>query len=145
MALLAFAIYCVRVNGRGQGPAKVCAGLHECVAHTDDFVPTYFLMAHLGVSIVTDGTILPFILRRMSQNKTERSNCHFAFRASSDGKPQIIVELYHQTISALDGAVAGFDLLGGTTTEQAKKLVALLNENVLDIFVTLKQHEATQT
>jgi len=78
----------------------------------------------------------------MSQDKTERSNCHFAFRKSTDGKPQIIVEPYHQTISALTGTVLGFDLLGGTTEEQAKKIAAIMNENVLNVFVTLKQHEA---
>jgi hypothetical protein len=79
----------------------------------------------------------------MSQEKTERSNCHFAFKASKDGKPQIIVEPYHQTISALRDTVLGFDRLGGTTQEQANKVVAILNENVLDVFVTLRQHEAT--
>jgi hypothetical protein len=35
------------------------------------------------------------------------------------------VERYHQTISALNNTVLGFDLLGGTTPEQAKKAVAL--------------------
>jgi hypothetical protein len=34
--------------------------------------------------------------------------------------------------------VLGFDLLGGTTLEQAKKIVSLLNENILDVFVTVK-------
>jgi len=73
----------------------------------------------------------------MSEEKTERSNCHFVLRDSKDGKPQIIIERYHQTIS-LSNAVLGFNLLGGTTQEQAKKIVAVLNENVLDVFVTVK-------
>jgi hypothetical protein len=55
-----------------------------------------------------------------------------------DGKPQIIVEHYHQTILALSGFVLGFHLLGGTIEEQAKKIVAVLNESVLDVFVTTK-------
>lgn len=75
----------------------------------------------------------------MSPDRAERSNCHFSFRASNNGKPQIIIEPYHQTISALNGSVFGFELLGGTTPEQAKKVVALLNDSVLDVFVTLKQ------
>jgi hypothetical protein len=78
------------------------------------------------------------ILPRMTQEKTERSNCQFVVKQSSDGKPQIVVERYHQTISSLSNAVLGFGLLGGTTAEQAKKLVALLNESVLDLFVTSK-------
>ena len=79
------------------------------------------------------------ILHRMTQEKTERSNCRFVIRDPKDGKPQILVERYHQTIAVLSSAVLGFDLLGGTTLEQAKKVVAILNENVLDVFVTLKQ------
>jgi hypothetical protein len=80
------------------------------------------------------------ILRRMTQEKTERANCHFVIKQNLDGKPQIIVERYHQTISVLNNTVLGFDLLGGTTLEQAKKAVAFLNENVLNVFVTRKQH-----
>jgi hypothetical protein len=76
----------------------------------------------------------------MSQERTERSNCRFVTRDTKDGKPQIVVERYHQTISVLSNAVLGFELLGGTTLEQAKKVVAVLNENVLDVFVTVKQN-----
>ena len=54
------------------------------------------------------------------------------------------MEPYHRTISALCDAVLGFGLLGGMTSEQAKKLVEVLNENVLDVFVTMKQNEPTQ-
>ena len=68
-----------------------------------------------------------------------RSNCRFAITETKNGKPQIIVERYHQTISVLSNNVLGFDLLGGTTLEQAKKIVSLLNENILDVFVTQKQ------
>ena len=80
-------------------------------------------------------------LRRMTQDKTERVNCHFVIKQAPDGKPQI-VERYHQTISALNNTVLGFDLLGGATLEQAKKAVAFLNENVLKVFVTQKQNGA---
>lgn len=51
----------------------------------------------------------------------------------------MVVERYHQTIAVLNNTVLGFDLLGGTTLEQAKQAVAFLNENVLDVFVTIKQ------
>ena len=78
----------------------------------------------------------------MSEEKTERANCHFVTKQTADGKPQVVVERYHQTISVLSNAVLGFDLLGGTTLEQAKKMVSVLNENVLDVFVTQKQNGA---
>lgn len=71
--------------------------------------------------------------------KTERANCHFVVRQTKDGNPQILVERYHQSICILDEVVLGFDLLGGTTQEQAKKVVALLNENVLNVFVSVKE------
>lgn len=71
----------------------------------------------------------------MTEEKTERANGHFMIKQTPDGKPPIIVERYHQTISAFNNTVLGFDLLGGTPLEQAKKAVALLNENVLNVFV----------
>lgn len=79
----------------------------------------------------------------MTQEKTERSNCRFVVKDGKDGKPQILLERYHQTIAVLGNAVLGFDLLGGTTLEQAKKIVAVLNDNVLDVFLTAKQTGAT--
>ena len=78
----------------------------------------------------------------MTQEKTERANCHFVIKQNPDSKPQTIVERYHQTISVLNNTVLGFDLLGGTTLEQAKKAVAFLNENVLKVFVTVKRNGA---
>ena len=78
----------------------------------------------------------------MTDEKTERANCRFVIKQTSDGKPQIIVERYHQSISVLNNTVSGFDLLGGTTLEQAKKIVSVLNENVLNMFVTFKQSGA---
>jgi len=71
----------------------------------------------------------------MTQEKTERSNCRFSITETKNGKPLIIVELYHQTISVLSCAVLGFDLLGGTALVRAEKAVAFLNENVLNLFV----------
>lgn len=44
--------------------------------------------------------------------------------------------------SNAEGSDLGFDLLGGTRTEEAKKLVEVLNEQVLDIFVTTKEEAA---
>ncbi|MFZ1918814.1 MAG: hypothetical protein WAU58_14665 [Terriglobales bacterium] len=72
----------------------------------------------------------------MAEQKTERSNCRFTVQQDTDGKPLLVVQLYHDTIPALKGVMLGFDLLGGTQVETAKKFAAMLNEHVLDMFVT---------
>jgi len=76
-------------------------------------------------------------MRDMADKKTERSNCRFTVQQASDGKHFLVVQLYQDTISALKGASFGFDLLGGTRVEDAKKLAETLNEHVLDLFVTI--------
>jgi len=68
--------------------------------------------------------------------KTERSNCRFTVQPASDGKPMLVVELFQDTIPVLRQSLLGFDLLGGTRFEDGKKLAEMLNEHVLDIFVT---------
>jgi hypothetical protein len=73
----------------------------------------------------------------MSTTKTDRSNCRFLVQQNSDGKPVVMVQLLHQTIPALRDTTMGFGLLGGIRSEDAKKLVDLLNEYVLDIFTTV--------
>lgn len=79
---------------------------------------------------------LPAILRSMSNPRTERSNCRFAVRESAERKAVVIVELLHETIPMLKGTTIGFGLLGGTTPTQAQKIADLLNEYVLELFVT---------
>jgi hypothetical protein len=73
----------------------------------------------------------------MSDPKTERSSCRFAVRQSADGKAVVIVELLHETIPSLKGTTIGFGLLGGTSLNQVKKIADLLNEYVLELFVTM--------
>jgi hypothetical protein len=67
--------------------------------------------------------------------KTDRSNCHFAVQKASDGKPVLVVQLYQDSIPTLKGTTLGFDLLGGIGVEQAKKVAEMLNEHVLDLFL----------
>jgi hypothetical protein len=74
-------------------------------------------------------------LTTMGEAKTERSNCRFTVQTNS-GKPVIVLQLYQRTISLLRNTVVGFDLLGGTRAEEAKKLAEMLNERVLDVYVT---------
>jgi hypothetical protein len=78
----------------------------------------------------------------MPETRTDRSNCQFVVQQATDGKPVVMVQLSHETIPALKSAVVGFDLLGGTGFEQAKKLADLLNEYVLNVFVTVTDKRA---
>jgi hypothetical protein len=65
---------------------------------------------------------------------TERSNCRFTIRKSGNEQPQLVAELFQQ-VSSLKHAKLGFELLNGTSVEQAKKIAAFLNEHVLNVFV----------
>jgi hypothetical protein len=79
----------------------------------------------------------------MSQTITDRSNCQFVVQQAPDGKVMVLVQLLRQTIPSLRNSVVGFDLLGGTRMEQAKKVADLLNEYVLGVFVTATEKDAT--
>jgi hypothetical protein len=78
----------------------------------------------------------------MSPLKTDRSNCQFLVQQAPDDKAVIVVQLLHETIPALKNAVVGFDLLGGIRVEQARQLVDLRNEYVLNVFVTVTEKGA---
>jgi len=72
----------------------------------------------------------------MAEKKTERSNCRFRVERASDGKPILVVELFQDTIPMLRQVLIGFELLGGMRIEDGKKLAEMLNEHVLELFVT---------
>ena len=78
----------------------------------------------------------------MSSTKTDRSNCQFLVQQTPDHKAVVVVQLLHETIPALKNAVVGFDVLGGIRIEQARQLVDLLNEYVLNVFVTVTEKGA---
>jgi hypothetical protein len=73
----------------------------------------------------------------MTENRVERGTCRFVAEKGEQGKPVIRVELFHGTVSLLRHASLSFNLLGGMSLEQARKLAENLNENVLDISVTV--------
>ena len=73
----------------------------------------------------------------MTDARTERGTCRFVAETGEGGKPVIRVELFHGTVSVLKNAMLSFNLLGGMSLEQARKIAESLNENVLDVSVTL--------
>ena len=71
----------------------------------------------------------------MATTRIERAGVGFGIGRQGG---RIIVEVlpHHDTISALRGVQVGFELLNGITLEQAKKVVDVLNENVIGVLVT---------
>jgi hypothetical protein len=70
--------------------------------------------------------------------RKERSGSRFVAR-TDEGKTVIELELFHDTVPALNPLSVGFELLGGTTLEQAKKLVDAMNERIVGIVVVPKE------
>ena len=69
---------------------------------------------------------------RMPDTRIERGTCRFVANKDEGGRPTITLQFFHGTVSVLNHAALSFNLLGGLTLEQAKKLADSLNENVLD-------------
>jgi hypothetical protein len=72
----------------------------------------------------------------MAEKQTDRSNCRFTVQQGSEGRVLLVVQLYQDTIPLLKDVSLGFDLLGGMRVEEARKVAEVLNEHVLDIFIT---------
>ena len=50
----------------------------------------------------------------------------------------IRLELFHDTVSSLKGVKVGFEVLSGTTLDQARTLVDDINERIVGVIVTPK-------
>ena len=71
----------------------------------------------------------------MATTKIERAGVGFGI--GRQGGPIIIeVRPHHDTISVLRGVQVGFELLNGISLDQAKKILDVLNENVIGMLVT---------
>jgi hypothetical protein len=70
--------------------------------------------------------------------RKERSGSRFVAR-TDESTTVIELELFHDTVPALKSLSVGFELLGGTTLEQAKKLVDTMNERIVGIVVVPKE------
>jgi hypothetical protein len=83
----------------------------------------------------------------MSTNKIEKASVSFVTGRQGGGMV-IEVRPNHDTISALRGVQVSLELLNGFTQEQAKKILDVLNENVIGLVVTTasetKDDEKTQ-
>jgi hypothetical protein len=70
--------------------------------------------------------------------KTERSGIRFVVADTGDGRPFIRLELFHDTVPSLGSLTVGFEMLSGTTPEQARTLVEAMNERIVGVAVTPK-------
>jgi hypothetical protein len=70
----------------------------------------------------------------MATDKIERAGVGFGVGKQS-GSVVIEVRTHHDIIPSLRGFQVSFELLNGITAAQAKKVVDLLNENVIGVMV----------
>jgi hypothetical protein len=68
--------------------------------------------------------------------KTERSGSRFIVTNTEDGGPLIRLELFHDTVAGLKSITVGFEVLSGTTLEQARTLVDRMNERIIRVAVS---------
>ncbi|HLM80225.1 MAG TPA: hypothetical protein VK302_06290 [Terriglobales bacterium] len=79
----------------------------------------------------------------MATAKIERAG--ISFDIGRHGRSIVIeVRPHHDTISALRGVQFGFELLNGITVQQAKKILDVLNENVIGAFVITASDDKQQ-
>jgi hypothetical protein len=65
----------------------------------------------------------------------QKSNCRFQAGNAENGKPTIELQLFHQTVSCLAGFKIEFELIGGTTSQQANALAEAINDRIISIVV----------
>ena len=66
----------------------------------------------------------------------ERGGCRFVITKTDEGKPMIQLELFHDTVSRLKGFKVGFEVLSGTSADQARALADAMNERIVGVIVT---------
>ena len=79
----------------------------------------------------------------MSSIKIEKAGVSFAV-AARGGPIGVEVRLNHDTIASLRGVKVNFELLNGITLAQAKKIVDVLNENVIGVLATTTSEDQTR-
>jgi hypothetical protein len=80
----------------------------------------------------------------MATNKVERAGVGFGI-ARRNGSMVIAVRTHHDTIAALKGVQVDFELLNGITQEQAKKILSVLNENIIGLSVATIADDKTES
>jgi hypothetical protein len=66
----------------------------------------------------------------------ERDSCRFKAIQGADGKFVVRMEMFHKTVSLLADATVDFELLNGSTLDQARKLAESMNDRVTGVLIT---------
>ncbi len=74
--------------------------------------------------------------KTVASPNVQKSGCRFQASTGEDGKPRIKLDLFHQTVSCLAGMSIEFEVMGGTTPQQAKSLAESINDKIIGIVVT---------
>ena len=74
--------------------------------------------------------------KTVTRSNVQKSNSRFQVSTDEDGKPRIKLDLFHQTIPCLAGITIEFEVMGGTTLQQAKALAESINDKIIGIVVT---------
>ena len=72
----------------------------------------------------------------MESPKVEHGSCRFKAVKGPDGKPVIHLELFHKSVTSPEGITIEFELLSGSTIEQAKSLRDAANDRILGVIVS---------
>ena len=99
------------------------------------------LLRRLGA--VQEGLMSANQVKFMATAKIEKAGVGFGI-GRQGGSIVIEVRPHHDTISALKGSQLGFELLNGITLQQAKKILDVLNENVIGAFVMTASDDKTE-
>jgi hypothetical protein len=78
----------------------------------------------------------------MATTKTERAGVGFSI-ARQSGTTLIEVRPHHDIIAALSGVQVSFELLNGISDQQARKILDVLNENVIGILIKTASDQKT--
>ena len=76
-------------------------------------------------------------------SRIEKAGVSFGIGRQS-GQITVEVRPNHDTVAALRGIQVSFELLNGITPAQAKKLLDVLNENVIGVLVTTVSDDKTK-
>jgi hypothetical protein len=83
-----------------------------------------------------DDVVVSRSTHTMTDANTERGSCRFKATQDADGKSIIRMEMFHQTVPSLAGMTLEFELLTGTTPDQARKLAESVNDRVIGVLIT---------
>src|SRR5205814_8932755 len=66
-------------------------------------------------------------------------------RKTSEGKPAIEMEMFHNTVPHLAAVTLSFEVLSGITIEQTRDLIEKMNDQIVEVAVTPKRESSNSS